>query len=149
MPAPIQRLSGCPRGTSTPCLTYRPLGCDEEPPALCHCCAWLRHYFQMHRITGTGLTEGPMTVSSPISNGTTVRHRQTKFTHENIRLITDLVERGKSRKEIAEVIGVTPGTLAATCSRLKVSLRRPSASSEARRRAQRPRSLADRRPAGP
>jgi hypothetical protein len=90
-----------------------------------------------------------MTVSSPISNGTTVRHRQTKFTPENIRLITDLVERGKSRKEIAEVIGVTPGTLAATCSRLKVSLRRPSASSEARRRAQRPRGLADRRPAGP
>jgi hypothetical protein len=52
------------------------------------------------------------------------RGRQTKFTPETIRQITNLVERGKSRDEIAEIIGVTPATLQVTCSRLKVSLRR-------------------------
>jgi hypothetical protein len=36
-----------------------------------------------------------------------------------------LVERGKSREEIAELIGVTLGSLQVTCSRLGVSLRRP------------------------
>jgi hypothetical protein len=51
--------------------------------------------------------------------------RQTKFTPANLRQITNLVERGKSREEIAEIIGVTPATLAVTCSRLKISLRRP------------------------
>jgi hypothetical protein len=35
-----------------------------------------------------------------------------KFTPENTRQISNLVERGKSRNEIAEIIGVTPGTLA-------------------------------------
>jgi hypothetical protein len=33
--------------------------------------------------------------------------RQTKFTPANLRQITNLVERGKSREEIAEIIGVT------------------------------------------
>jgi hypothetical protein len=47
-----------------------------------------------------------------------------KFTPENIRQISNLVERGKSRNEIAEIIGVTPGTLAVTCSKLGISLRR-------------------------
>jgi transposase len=54
------------------------------------------------------------------------RGRQTKFTPERIRQITNLVERGKSRDEIAEIIGVTPATFQVTCSRLKISLRRPS-----------------------
>jgi hypothetical protein len=54
------------------------------------------------------------------------RGRQTKFTPETIRQITNLVERGKSRDEIAEIIGVTPATLQVTCSRLKISLRRPT-----------------------
>src|SRR5690349_13880972 len=75
-------------------------------------------------------------------------HRHTKFTPENIRRITDLVEQGKSRKDIAEVLGVTPGTLAVTCSRLKVSLRRPRASSGAEW-AQRHRSIGERRWAEP
>ena len=52
-------------------------------------------------------------------------HRQTKFTPENIRQIQNLVDRGKSAEEIAEIIGVTPGTLRATCSKLCISLRRP------------------------
>src|SRR6516165_2710352 len=52
-------------------------------------------------------------------------HRQTKFTPENIRQIQNLIDRGKSAEEIAEIIGVTPGTLKSTCSKLRISLRRP------------------------
>jgi hypothetical protein len=54
-----------------------------------------------------------------------VHHRQTRFTPENIRQIQNLVDRGKSAEEIAEIIGVTPGTLKCTCSKLRISLRRP------------------------
>jgi hypothetical protein len=54
------------------------------------------------------------------------RGRQTKFTPERIQRIKNLVERGKSREEIAEFIGVTLGSLQVTCSRLGVSLRRPT-----------------------
>src|SRR5215510_11624231 len=53
------------------------------------------------------------------------RGRPTKFTPERMRQITNLVERGKSREEIAEIIGVTPGTLQVTCSKLGISLRQP------------------------
>jgi hypothetical protein len=53
---------------------------------------------------------------------------QTKFTPERIQQIKYLVERGKSREEIAELIGVTVGSLQVTCSRLGVSLRRPTLS---------------------
>ena len=52
----------------------------------------------------------------------------TKFTPERIQQIRNLVERGKSREEIAELIGVTLGSLQVTCSRLGISLRRPSRS---------------------
>jgi hypothetical protein len=52
------------------------------------------------------------------------RGRQTKFTPERLQQITNLVERGKSREEIAELIGVTVGSLQVTCSRLGISLRR-------------------------
>ena len=48
-----------------------------------------------------------------------------KFTPERIEQIKNLVERGKRREEIAELIGVTVGSLAVTCSRLGISLRRP------------------------
>jgi hypothetical protein len=51
--------------------------------------------------------------------------RQTRFTPENIRQITNLVERGKTKEEIAEVIGATVGTLQVTCSKLGISLRQP------------------------
>jgi hypothetical protein len=54
------------------------------------------------------------------------RHRRTKFTDANLRQIVNLVERGTSPSEIAEIIGVTLGTLKATCSKLHISLRRPS-----------------------
>ena len=52
------------------------------------------------------------------------RGRQIKFTPERLQQIGNLVERGKSRKEIAELIGVTVGSLQVTCSRLGISLRR-------------------------
>jgi hypothetical protein len=51
------------------------------------------------------------------------RRRQIKFTAEKVQQIRDLVERGKRREEIAELIGVTVGSLQVTCSRLGVSLR--------------------------
>ena len=52
------------------------------------------------------------------------RGRQIKFTPERIQQIKNLVERGKSREEIAELIGVTVGSLQVTCSKLGISLRR-------------------------
>ena len=61
--------------------------------------------------------------SSPTS--AEARRRQTKFTPERIRQIIDLVQQGKSREEIAELIGVTVGTLQVTCSKFGISLRRP------------------------
>jgi hypothetical protein len=54
------------------------------------------------------------------------RGRPKKFTPETVQQIRNLVERGKSRDEIAEIIGVTAGTLQVTCSKLGISLRRPS-----------------------
>ena len=48
-----------------------------------------------------------------------------KFTPERIEQIKNLVECGKRREEIAELIGVTVGSLQVTCSRLGISLRRP------------------------
>ena len=48
-----------------------------------------------------------------------------KFTPERIEQIKNLVERGKGREEIAELIGTTVGSLQVTCSRLGFSLRRP------------------------
>jgi hypothetical protein len=50
--------------------------------------------------------------------------RPTKFTPERIQQIKNLVERGKSRDEIAELLDVTVGSLQVTCSRLGISLRR-------------------------
>ena len=53
------------------------------------------------------------------------RGREVKFTPERIEQIKNLVERGKRREEIAELIGVTVGSLQVTCSRLGISLRPP------------------------
>jgi hypothetical protein len=53
------------------------------------------------------------------------RGRQVKFTPERIEQIKNLVEHGKRREEIAELIGVTVGSLQVTCSRLGISLRQP------------------------
>jgi transposase len=66
-----------------------------------------------------GVTEAVQLAAEPR------RGRPTKFTPERMRQITNLVERGKSREEIAEIIGVTTGTLQVTCSKLGISLRQP------------------------
>jgi len=57
-------------------------------------------------------------------SGPSFRGRPTKFTPERIQQIKNLVERGKSREDIAELVGVTVGSLAVTCSKLGISLRR-------------------------
>jgi hypothetical protein len=59
----------------------------------------------------------------PVTQSTT-RARQSKFTPERIQQIINLVERGRSRDEIAELVGVTTATLQVMCSRLGISLRR-------------------------
>src|SRR5262245_54140013 len=55
----------------------------------------------------------------------TTRSRSIKFTPERLQQIKNLVERGKSRDEIATILDVTVGSLQVTCSRLGISLRRP------------------------
>jgi hypothetical protein len=57
---------------------------------------------------------------------TPTRRGRRIFTPERIQQIKNLVECGKTRKEIAELIGVTVGSLQVTCSRLDISLRRPN-----------------------
>ena len=52
------------------------------------------------------------------------RGRQIKFTPERLQQIRNLVERGKSREEIAELIGLTVGSLQVACSNFGISLRR-------------------------
>ncbi len=66
------------------------------------------------------MTNAVQVESQPLNRG-----RPTKFTPERIQQICNLVEQGKSRDEIAEIIGVTTGTLQVTCSKLGISLRRP------------------------
>ena len=57
-------------------------------------------------------------------SGPSFRGRPIKFTPERIQQIKNLVERGKSREDIAGLVGVTVGSLAVTCSKLGISLRR-------------------------
>ena len=66
-------------------------------------------------------------ITAPLANSSQVppRGRPIKFTPERIQQIGNLVERGKSREEIAELIEVTVGSLQVTCSKLEISLRRP------------------------
>jgi hypothetical protein len=58
--------------------------------------------------------------------------RSHTFTPECIDQIRDLVEHGKSKAEISDVIGCTTSTLKTMCSRLGVSLRRPRNGAEER-----------------
>jgi hypothetical protein len=74
------------------------------------------------RLKGKNMTVSlQMEPLQPVNRG-----RPKKFTPERIQQICNLVERGKSREEIAEIIGVTTGTLQVTCSKLGISLRRPT-----------------------
>ena len=52
------------------------------------------------------------------------RAKRVKFTPEATEKIKELVAQGASREEIASLLGVTVGSLQATCSRLGISLRR-------------------------
>src|SRR6266581_252060 len=64
-------------------------------------------------------TEGPkMNQIAELRTQVVTRGRQLKFTPERIQQIKNLVERGKSGGEIAELVGVTVGSLRVTCSRL-------------------------------
>ena len=54
--------------------------------------------------------------------------RRSKFTPERLEQIRDLVAVGKSREDIAGLMGVTVGTLQVTCSKRGISLRRPPGS---------------------
>jgi Helix-turn-helix domain of resolvase len=67
-----------------------------------------------------------MTTAALLEAPSLQRGRPLKFTPERVEQISNLVERGKSRVEIAEIIGVTTGTLQVTCSKLGISLRRPT-----------------------
>jgi hypothetical protein len=67
-----------------------------------------------------------MTQTAELGTPALTRGRQIKFTPERIEQIKNLVGRGKSREEIAELVGVTVGSLQVTCSRLGISLRRPT-----------------------
>ena len=67
--------------------------------------------------TGTQVKFSPQLLTS--------RGRPTKFTLERLQQIRNLVERGESREQIAEMLDVTVGSLQVTCSRLGISLRRP------------------------
>src|SRR5262245_4092055 len=51
--------------------------------------------------------------------------RRIKFTPERVQQIGNLVEQGKSREEIAELIGVTIRSLKVTCSRLAIGIAWP------------------------
>src|SRR5215813_8689017 len=59
------------------------------------------------------------------SQPTAANGRSIKFTPERFEQIRNLVERGISREQIADTIGVTVGSLQVTCSRHGISLKRP------------------------
>jgi hypothetical protein len=60
-----------------------------------------------------------------LQGSVTTRSRPRKFTPERLQQIINLVERGKSRDEIADILGVTVASLQVTCSKMGISLRRP------------------------
>jgi hypothetical protein len=67
----------------------------------------------------------PMTQQTIEPETAPFKGRPIKFTPERIQQIKNLIAQGKSREEIAGLIGVTVGSLQVTCSKLGISLRRP------------------------
>jgi hypothetical protein len=65
-----------------------------------------------------------MTQTEELATQVPTHGRRIKFTPKRIQQIRNLVEQGKSRDEIAELIGVTVRSLQVTCSRLAISVRR-------------------------
>jgi hypothetical protein len=72
----------------------------------------------------TPMAQQTMHVNEPKSQPAPRKGRRTKFTLERVQQIKNLVSHGKSREEIAGLIGVTVGSLQVTCSKLGISLRR-------------------------
>src|SRR4030095_5521661 len=69
-------------------------------------------------------TEGPkMNQIAELRTQVVTRGRRRKFTPERIQQIKNLVERGKSGGEIAELVGVTVGALRVSSSRLGIRSR--------------------------
>src|SRR4029078_2359720 len=88
--------------------------------SLSPCCVALTYSRRATAMHGHGsIVETVGTFSGPSFRG-----RPIKFTPERIQQIKNLVERGKSREDIAGLVGVTVGSLAVTCSKLGISLRR-------------------------
>jgi hypothetical protein len=82
---------------------------------------WLR---AGESVTPKIVREAKASIAEPkIAN--VLKGRPTKFTPERIEQIRHLVALGKSRDEIAGLLGVTLGSLQVTCSKLGISLRRP------------------------
>src|SRR5262249_19869275 len=77
------------------------------------------------RLSGQARGNGTMEINGSTEPLTATNGRRIKFTPERLQQIKNLVERGLSREQIAETIGVTLGSLQVTCSRLGISLRRP------------------------
>jgi hypothetical protein len=74
---------------------------------------------ELTRMRAAAMTDTSAAVGLLGKNG-----RPLKFTPERIQQIRNLVERGNSREEIAEMLDVTVNSLQVTCSRLGLSLRR-------------------------
>ena len=72
-------------------------------------------------------TPEPKAIAEPKTSNVRKR-RPSKFTPERLEQIRDLVAVGKSREDIAGLMGVTVGTLQVTCSKRGISLRRPPGS---------------------
>jgi hypothetical protein len=70
------------------------------------------------------MTQQTMHANEPKSQFAPRKGRRIKFTLERVEQIKNLVSQGKSREEIAGLIGVTVGSLQVTCSKLGISLRR-------------------------
>src|SRR3954468_10681083 len=88
--------------------------------SLSPCCVALTYSRRATAMHGRGsIVETVGTFSGPSFRG-----RPIKVTPERIQQIKNLVERGKSREDIAEPVGVTVGFLAVTCSKIGISLRR-------------------------
>jgi hypothetical protein len=66
----------------------------------------------------TPMAQQTMHVNEPKSQPAPRKGRRTKFTLERVQQIKNLVSQGKSREEIAGLIGVTVGSLQVTCSKL-------------------------------
>lgn len=77
----------------------------------------------VHSFNDLPMTTNPGVFISDVASSPN-HGRSTKFTPERIEQIKNLVERGTPREEIASIIGCSVGSLAVTCSRLGISLRR-------------------------